>query len=64
MSITQPVSAFVALGIQHAMCLHHIICDLSRSTTFFRAAFSKKRVLNVKTFVDFLYNVCLKYFSH
>jgi hypothetical protein len=25
MSITQPVCAFVALGILQAMCMHHII---------------------------------------
>jgi hypothetical protein len=49
MSITQPVAAFVALCIQHAMRLHHIIiCGLPRSTTFFRAGVSKKKVLNVK----------------
>jgi len=35
MSITQPVCAFVALGIQHAMRTHHIIiCVLPRSRIF------------------------------
>jgi hypothetical protein len=33
MSITQPVCAFVALGIQHAMRMH-CICGLPRSTIF------------------------------
>jgi len=35
-SITQHECLFVALGIQHAMCMHHIfICGLPRSTLFF-----------------------------
>jgi len=66
MSITQPVSAFVALGIQQAMPLHPIIISgLPRSTTFFSGRiFEKKKVLNAKCVcVDFLYNVYLKYFS-
>jgi len=48
MIIAQPVCVFVALGIQHAMWMHHfVICVVPRSTTFFHiisqtAQFSKK----------------------
>jgi len=47
-SITYSECVVVALGIQHAMCMHHIvICDLPGSTTFsciisWMAWFSKK----------------------
>jgi hypothetical protein len=36
MNVTQPVCAFVALGIQHAMCMCHIvICGLPGSSNIF-----------------------------
>jgi hypothetical protein len=46
---------FVALDIQHAMLMHHIvICDLPVSTVFFHiflqtARFSKNKLLNTKS---------------
>jgi len=53
-TLTQPVYVYVALGIQHAKCMLHIItCGLTRSTRFFHI-FSqttkdfRKTLLNVK----------------
>jgi hypothetical protein len=54
MSITYCECVFVALIIQHAMRVSHIvICDLARSTIFFRfisyaAQIKKKKLLNTK----------------
>jgi len=53
MSITQPVCAFVALGIQHAMCMHHIIicgCPALQhfSTSSHKRHSFKEKLLNIK----------------
>ena len=59
---------FVALGIQHALPMRHIvICGLSGSTIFFHiisqtAGFSKKKVSGHKMCFDILYYFCLKHF--
>ena len=53
-------SVFVALLIQHAMQLNHIvICDLSCSTVFFKIVINgtmseKQGLLNIKCVFDFL----------
>jgi hypothetical protein len=54
MNITQPVCVFVALGIQHAMRMRHIIiCGLPCSRTLFPhyliigMIFEKKKFLNI-----------------
>jgi hypothetical protein len=45
MSITQPECVFVALGIQHAMGMRHIICGLPSFTTLFQFFFIKRHDL-------------------
>jgi len=69
--ITQPVCAFVALGIQHAMRLRHIfIYGLPHSTTIFphdlingTISKKKKKLLNTKCVLIFSTILFLKHFS-
>jgi hypothetical protein len=69
MSTAQPVCASVALGIQRAMRMRHIVnCGLPNFTTFFphyliNGTIFEKQLLNAKCVFDFLYNFCLKHFS-
>jgi hypothetical protein len=64
-SITQVVCAFVALVIQHAMSMRHIIiCGLHHSNNIFphylkKARFSKNKSLNIK----FVFRVSLQLLS-
>ena len=56
----------VALGIQHAMPMRHIvICDMSGSTTFFQIIFYTERFSG--NVIEYLFlltlQICLKYFS-
>jgi len=53
MSITQTLCAFVVLGIQQAMCMHHIIicgCPALQhfSTSFHKQHSLKKKLWNIK----------------
>ena len=70
MSITYSVCVFVALAIQHATCMRHIvICGMPRSTIFFptfshkRQDFRKKNYWKQNVCFDFLYNLDLTHFS-
>jgi len=70
MSITYSECVYVALGVQNTMCVGHIvICGLLRSTIFIPhylingTIFEKKNPTEHKTYFDFLYKFCLKYFS-
>jgi hypothetical protein len=68
LSITYPECVSVALGIQHAMRMHHLfICGLSGYSIFshimsYAARFLKKKVNNHKMFF-FLYSIYQKHFS-
>ena len=67
MSITYAECVFVALRIQHAMCMHHIvICGLP-GLQYFSTSHKLhdfwKIVIEHNMAFDFLYNFCQKHFS-
>jgi len=48
-SVTQPVGAFVVLGIQHAMRVSHFVfCGLSSSANIFPHFFHKSKIFEKK----------------
>jgi hypothetical protein len=51
MKITQSVCVFVALGMQHAIQMRHIvICALPRSTVFFHITLLAARLSKKKSY--------------